>query len=189
MVFILALMILPACGGFSLFKDSKLNGRKTASIEINPEASSFQSDLKILHSYHLLALKNKHSNDDCKLIVIKSKILEIETNLMKKNSRSLKNAVSEFASGSDVAFDSMKNLATKLGLNNPHKEDQVSEKSLSEALKLAEDTKEFQILSMNIEHLSHMMNLKLKNTGPRKTSLDWMAQHPDKIIKRTKKLI
>lgn len=187
-VFILALMILPACGGFKLFKDSQFKGRSTASVATHIPAPDYKAELNELHGYYLIAQKNRAAVDS-KLIVIDSKIDELESLLLKKNSHSLKEAVSEFAKSSDVASLSMKNLSRKLGLKTPTYPEQISQKSVEDAIKLAEDTKEFQILSMNIEHLSHMMNLKLKNTQPRKTSLDWMAQHPDKIIKRTKKLI
>ena len=186
--FILALLILPACGGFSLFKNSKSYGRKISSIESTVKVEDFETELKSLHHYHLLALKNRTA-DESRQFVIKTKIEEIESALLKKKSSVLKTAVSEFADKSVMAAESVKNVAFKLGLETKVNTDNVSEQSVDGALKLAESTKEFQILSMNIEHLTHMMNLKLKNTPPRKTSLDWMAQHPDKIIKRTKKLI
>lgn len=188
-VFILALMILPACGGFGLFKNPKIDNRKVASIDTNVKVIDFETELKSLHNYYLLALKNRSESSDSRLIVIKSKISEAEALLLKKNSKALKDAVLDFSLKSDLASASMKNVALKLGLEIKSNEDQIPEKSVEEAIKHAEATKEFQILSMNIEHLTHMMNLKLKNTPPRKTSLDWMAQHPDKMIKRSKKLI
>lgn len=186
---ILALVILPACGGFTLFKNSKLNSRKTASVETTVRTDDFESELKDLHLYYLLAQKNRSRPDDSRLIVIRAKIDEIESQLVKKNSRALKTAVSNFAQTSLATSITMKSISRKLGLKTRSSEDHNSHKSVEEAIKLAEHTKEFQIISMNIEHLSHMMNLKLKNTPPRKTSLDWMAQHPDKMIKRSKKLI
>lgn len=183
---ILSLFVLPACGGFTLFKNAGLNDRKVASIESSFENQDFQAELRTLHHYHLLAQKKISVMDHKKILVIKSKIEEIETGLLKKNSSNLKKAVHEFASKSKLTNLSMKKLGHKLGMKLPVSQEKASLKEIEDAIREAKGTREFQVIDMNVEHLSHMMTVKLKTRPHQKTtkineSLDCRAQHPDKI--------
>lgn len=183
---IISLFVLPACGGFTLFKNAGFIDRKVASSEPHFENQNFEAELRALHHYHLLAQKKISVMDHKKILVIKSKIEEIETGLMKKNSLNLKKAVHEFALKSKLSGLSMKKLGHKLGMKLPTSVEKASLKEVEDAIREAKGTREFQVIDMNVEHLSHMMTLKLKTRPNQKTTkinetLDCTAQHPDKI--------
>lgn len=182
----LSLFILPACGGFTIFKNAGLADRKIASVEPSFENQDFAAELRTLHHYHLLAQKKISVMDHKKLLVIKSKIDEIESGLLKKNSLNLKKAVHEFAAKSKLTNLSMKKLGQKLGMKLPASVEKASLKEVEDAIREAKGTREFQVIDMNVEHLSHMMTVKLKTRPHQKTTrinetLDCTAQHPDKI--------
>ena len=183
---IISLFILPACGGFTLFKNAGFVDRKMASVEPSFDNQDFEAELRALHHYHLLAQKKISVMDHKKLLVIKSKIDEIETDLLKKNSVNLKKAVHEYAAKSKLTNLSMKKLGQKLGLKLPPSAEKATLKEIEEAIREAKGTREFQVIDMNVEHLSHMMTVKLKTRPYQKTTrinetLDCTAQHPDKI--------
>lgn len=183
---ILSLFILPACGGFTLFKGVGLVDRRIASVEPSFDNQDFKAELRALHHYHLLAQKKISVMDHKKLLVIKSKIDEIETDLLKKNGLNLKKAVHEYAAKSKLTNLSMKRLGQKLGMKLPSSVEKASLKEVDEAIREAKGTREFQVIDMNVEHLSHMMTVKLKTRPYQKTTrinetLDCSTQHPDKI--------
>jgi hypothetical protein len=205
---LLAVLILPACGGFSLFKDPKLKERKIASVEVKSSAAEMTDQLNTLHSYYLLGQKKLISFDESivdltqeelyqsdayvALAAIKSQVEIIENDLLKHNHVKMKKAVLEYSQSSHLALLSMTKLAGKLNLKLTKSNKVINLKTVEDAIHEAHSTKKFQIIEMNIEHLSYMIEIKNRDHNPARKNidtLDWMAQHPDKIVERTKKLM
>jgi hypothetical protein len=156
------LMIATFVAYYYLKDYSKPSKTLSSSIAQKTDTLDLERRLHTLHNYYLLLHKNKHTPHTSKIFIIKSKINQIELMLLETNSLALKRAVKDYSLRPGSASESMKNLSLKLGIKTGPMRKYASQETVEEEIKMVEETKEFLIVSMNIEHLSHVMKIKLK---------------------------
>lgn len=116
------------------------------------------------------------------LLAVRTQTEEIEHELVDlwqalqkdKSKASLKLAlqikISSFAKQSKISSLSMENLSYQLGLSIPSRHDQklkgaLTSKEIENEYKMMEPLREFMVYEKNIEHLSHMMDIKANGLG------------------------
>jgi hypothetical protein len=134
----------------------------SSSVAQKTDTLDLERRLHTLHNYYLLLHKYKHTPHTSKIFIIKSKINQIELMLLETNSVALKKAVINYSWRPGSASESMKNLSLKLGIKTGPMRKYASQETVEEEIKMVGETQEFLIVSMNIEHLSHVMKIKLK---------------------------
>lgn len=156
------------------------------------ETQSFSTEIdeKLLsiHSYNLIAQRNLIQFDESiqdasleelyqqgpylKLVAVKTQTDEIEDEikdlwqyLEKKNDPKktiLEARIKQFIQSSPLASSSMENLATELNLEKLTLV-KVTKALINKEYEIQEVRKEFQIYEKNIDHLSHLMGLKIRS--------------------------
>lgn len=153
-------------------------------------AAEIDEKLKSLNSYYVIAQKNLHSFDESiseksleelyesgpylHLLAVKTQVEEIERSieelyLASKISQQSKQQILEsririFASRGIIKNLSLNNLCHRLNIEAAPLVD-ADMKSIESEYQELETTKEFQIYEKNIEHLSHLMEMKIKSSS------------------------
>lgn len=142
-------------------------------------SSEIDDKLLSLHSYYVIGQKNLiafddslsdlsleelyHSTPYMNLLAVKTQVDEIEGKLLElKRTEMLKERVKQFAAKSDISFQSMANLSARLKMI-PTKTIKTNAADIDKEIRVLETMKEFMIFEKNIEHLSHMMDLRFKD--------------------------
>ncbi len=105
------------------------------------------------------------------LMAVRSQVEEIEEELIEiaqsQNASSkkniLNNRISLFSKRSSLGHNTVSNVAEKIGLPLEHEDQDITTAALESEIKELETHKEFIIYEKNIEHISHLMEVKLKN--------------------------
>lgn len=160
---------------------------------LSEETQNFSIDiddkLQSLHSYYLIGQKNLAEFDKTiaendledlyesrpylSLLAVQTQTDEIENELFDLVDSStfehaakvtiLKEKIKAFAEKSNLAHASMENISERLDLNVAPVDSKIDDKEIEAAIVEAEALKEFQIYQKNIEHLSHMMEIKVRS--------------------------
>jgi outer membrane lipopolysaccharide assembly protein LptE/RlpB len=168
LLLLLTVSLLPACGGFNLFKEKKVSARTIASQE-QSYSENVDEKLKSLYHYSLVGAKHPETYHQ---MAVRNQMNELEARLVNSSSTPvrlniLKAKIEAFGNSSDHAAKAMRGLTQRLNVNlktdaNP---------SLATTQKLianVEASKEFLIYEKSIDHLSHMMKIKFR--GDHRTS-------------------
>lgn len=152
--------------------------------------SEIEDKLHSLHIYYLLGHQNLNKIDKqiesgtsknlyesatyLELISIRTQIDEIETeiketysellrykNKHRNKSTIIENSILNFSQKSHIAKLSMDNLCEKLSLKINESSD-ITETELKKEIEKEGPTKEFQVIEKNIEHLSHLLDLRIE---------------------------
>lgn len=152
-------------------------------------SNEIDDKLHSLHSYYLIGQKNLADFDQgiaendleelyegrsyLNLLAVRTQTDEIENELFDLVESStaahaakvkiLKDKIQAFADRSALAHASMENLAERLEIDIKHTQEGISQKDIEASLTEAEGLKDFQIFQKNIEHLSHMMEIKVRS--------------------------
>lgn len=149
--------------------------------------------LQALHSYYMIGHKNLElfdqaakENESSKLyvsdpylnlIAVKTKVEEIEKELREAHELAQRSALTQlkmrlqiqkFASISHYAMKSMENLLHQLGIDTPETTSDKEKSKLNlyhSELSTLEKTKEFAVYENNIEHLAHLLDIKIEHEG------------------------
>jgi hypothetical protein len=188
-LFLFIVFLASACGGFKIFdtKTSKA-GREIASISLkqllNEEDTSFSAEiddkLTSLHSYYVIGQKNRLIFDKSaylNLLAINTQVKDIESELVQiglsskeehlNKNKILIGRIELFAKKSDLSKLSMGSLLTKVSDHRGFYKKTVSIKDVEKEYAVLSTLKEFQIYEKNIEHLSHLMEMRIRSETKR----------------------
>jgi peptidoglycan/xylan/chitin deacetylase (PgdA/CDA1 family) len=193
MAVILLLGLATSCGAFKMLGAPPNKSQRaiaTLALEqlLNEEEQSFSREidekLKSLHCYYVIAQKNMLHFDDSlgkqtldeiyqsrpylNIMAIRTQVDEIEQELIHLNEDPAKGTVlieriKHFSKNSKMARLSMENLQERLSISPVRYQDALPV-DVSKELQQLESTSDFQIYEKNIEHLSHLMELKIKSS-------------------------
>lgn len=158
LLLVLTVSLLPACGGFNLFKEKKVSARAIASQE-QSYSENVDEKLKSLYHYSLVGAKYPEPYHQ---IAVRNQMNEIEARLLKNSSTPirlsiLKSKVEAFGNSSDLAAKALRGLSVRLQVTlktdaNP------SVVTIQKAIADVQSSKEFLIYEKSIEHLSHKIS-------------------------------
>lgn len=156
---------------------------------------AIEDKLQALHSYYLIGYKNLEQFDQeakegdtskiyvsdsyLNLMAVRTQVEEIEDELKEAFHLGQKSSftqvkmrflIQKFAEKSSYSMLSMENLQHQLNIQTPNSPSSkgksfIMKKSLEAELKSMEESKEFAVFEKNIEHLSHMLDIKIENNS------------------------